>query len=93
MKYKRKKVFRPYLYLFGFSAADVALFSDLSSSSRNNLTQTLSTINNGMEQYRFCLREKLSDSVLWSGNFAMDPQILRDYFYRFLYQPVTHNPI
>ncbi|XP_021968609.1 unconventional myosin-IXa isoform X2 [Folsomia candida] len=69
------------------TAADVALFSDLSSSSRNNLTQTLSTINNGMEQYRFCLREKLSDSVLWSGNFAMDPQILRDYFYRFLYQP------
>lgn len=48
-------------------AADVALFSGLSSSkssSKTNLIQTLSSFNNGTEQYRFCLREKLSDS-LW----------------------------
>lgn len=69
------------------NAADVVLFSDLSSvPSKQNLNQALSSFNNGTEQYRFCLREKMSDS-LWSENFAMDPQILRDYFYRFLYQP------
>ncbi|XP_025411897.1 unconventional myosin-IXb-like isoform X4 [Sipha flava] len=38
------------------------------------------------EYYRFYLREKLSDS-LWSDGFTMDPQLIRDYFYRFLYQP------
>lgn len=35
---------------------------------------------------RFYLREKLSDS-LWADGFTMDPQLIRDYFYRFLYQP------
>ncbi len=40
------------------------------------------------DQYRFCLRERLTDSLLWSeSSFVMDPQIIRDYFYRFLYQP------
>ncbi|XP_023707934.1 unconventional myosin-IXa isoform X6 [Cryptotermes secundus] len=38
------------------------------------------------EYYRFYLREKLSDS-LWTDSFTMDPQLIRDYFYRFLYQP------
>ncbi|XP_054286933.1 unconventional myosin-IXa-like isoform X1 [Macrosteles quadrilineatus] len=38
------------------------------------------------EFYRFYLREKLSDN-LWSDGFTMDPQLIRDYFYRFLYQP------
>lgn len=38
------------------------------------------------EYYRFYLREKLSDS-LWADGFTMDPQLIRDYFYRFLYQP------
>ncbi|XP_065224768.1 unconventional myosin-IXAa-like isoform X2 [Planococcus citri] len=38
------------------------------------------------EVYRFYLREKLSDS-LWADGFTMDPQLIRDYFYRFLYQP------
>lgn len=36
--------------------------------------------------FRFYLREKLSDS-LWADGFTMDPQLIRDYFYRFLYQP------
>ncbi|XP_044740758.1 unconventional myosin-IXa-like [Chrysoperla carnea] len=35
------------------------------------------------ESYRFYLREKL----VWSDDFAMDPQLIKDYFYRFLYQP------
>lgn len=35
------------------------------------------------ESYRFYLREKL----MWSDDFAMDPQLIKDYFYRFLYQP------
>lgn len=39
------------------------------------------------QSYRFCLRERLTDSLLWSESFVMDPQIIRDYFYRFLYQP------
>ncbi|XP_021933704.1 unconventional myosin-IXa-like isoform X3 [Zootermopsis nevadensis] len=38
------------------------------------------------EYYRFYLREKLIDS-LWTDSFTMDPQLIRDYFYRFLYQP------
>lgn len=39
-----------------------------------------------MKISRFYLREKLSDS-LWADGFTMDPQLIRDYFYRFLYQP------
>jgi hypothetical protein len=35
--------------------------------------------------WRFYLREKLNDS-LWTDSFTMDPQLIRDYFYRFLYQ-------
>ncbi|KAG8256469.1 Unconventional myosin-IXb [Homalodisca vitripennis] len=35
---------------------------------------------------QFYLREKLSDN-LWADGFTMDPQLIRDYFYRFLYQP------
>ncbi|KAG8256468.1 Unconventional myosin-IXb [Homalodisca vitripennis] len=35
---------------------------------------------------KFYLREKLSDN-LWADGFTMDPQLIRDYFYRFLYQP------
>ena len=37
-------------------------------------------------EYRFYLREKLSDT-LWSESVHADPQLIRDYFYRFLYQP------
>lgn len=36
--------------------------------------------------YRFYLREKLNE-YLWTDNFTMDPQLIKDYFYRFLYQP------
>lgn len=36
--------------------------------------------------YRFCLREKANDCV-WKDNFVMDPQLIKDYFHRFLYQP------
>ncbi|XP_018320013.1 unconventional myosin-IXa isoform X2 [Agrilus planipennis] len=36
--------------------------------------------------YRFYLREKVNDFI-WTDNFTMDPQLIRDYFYRFLYQP------
>lgn len=36
--------------------------------------------------FRFYLREKLSDS-LWADGFTMDPQLIRDYFYRFHCQP------
>lgn len=36
--------------------------------------------------YRFYLREKVND-VMWRDNFVMDPQLIRDYFHRFLYQP------
>jgi len=68
-------------------AADAVLFSGPSSGpNKSGLPSSLSSFNNVAEKYRFCLREKLSDS-LWSENFAMDPQVLRDYFYRFLYQP------
>ncbi|XP_050523768.1 unconventional myosin-IXAa-like isoform X3 [Daktulosphaira vitifoliae] len=42
--------------------------------------------NTQQEYYRFYLREKLSDN-LWADGFTMDPQLIRDYFYRFLYQP------
>ena len=41
-------------------------------------------------EYRFYLREKLGES-LWSPDGPLgrssDPQLIRDYFYRFLYQP------
>ncbi|KAI9565582.1 hypothetical protein GHT06_009374 [Daphnia sinensis] len=37
-------------------------------------------------EYRFYLREKLNDTV-WSEALNADPQVIRDYFYRFLYQP------
>ncbi|XP_059353222.1 unconventional myosin-IXb-like isoform X2 [Daphnia carinata] len=37
-------------------------------------------------EYRFYLREKLSDAI-WSETLNADPQLIRDYFYRFLYQP------
>lgn len=36
--------------------------------------------------YRFYLREKINDLV-WRDNFVMDPQLIKDYFNRFLYQP------
>ena len=40
------------------------------------------------QEYRFYLREKLSDcSLNWSDSIGGDPQLIRDYFYRFLYQP------
>lgn len=38
------------------------------------------------EYYRFYLREKLSETS-WTDNFSMDPTLIRDYLYRFLYQP------
>ncbi|XP_012281982.1 unconventional myosin-IXb isoform X2 [Orussus abietinus] len=39
------------------------------------------------EYYRFYLRKKQTD-YLWSDSrFPMDPQLLKDYFNRFLYQP------
>lgn len=37
-------------------------------------------------EYRFYLREKLNETV-WSEALNADPQVIRDYFYRFLYQP------
>ncbi|CAH1261065.1 unnamed protein product [Diabrotica balteata] len=36
--------------------------------------------------YRFYLREKVNDYV-WRDQFVMDPQLIKDYFHRFLYQP------
>ncbi|CAG9822727.1 unnamed protein product [Phaedon cochleariae] len=36
--------------------------------------------------YRFYLREKVNDLV-WRDQFVMDPQLIKDYFHRFLYQP------
>ncbi|XP_063242383.1 unconventional myosin-IXAa-like isoform X2 [Bacillus rossius redtenbacheri] len=44
------------------------------------------TLHSQQEFYRFYLREKLND-CLWTDSFTMDPQLIRDYFYRFLYQP------
>ncbi|XP_069697284.1 unconventional myosin-IXb-like isoform X10 [Periplaneta americana] len=43
-------------------------------------------VHSQQEYYRFYLREKLNDTV-WTDSFTMDPQLIRDYFYRFLYQP------
>ncbi|KAK7873049.1 hypothetical protein R5R35_000338 [Gryllus longicercus] len=42
-------------------------------------------INKEQELYRFYLREKQNESV-WTDSL-MDPQLIKDYFYRFLYQP------
>ncbi|XP_034242565.1 unconventional myosin-IXAa-like isoform X3 [Thrips palmi] len=36
--------------------------------------------------YRFCLREKINEA-LWENSFSVDPQLIKDYFQRFLYQP------
>ncbi|CAH1131340.1 unnamed protein product [Ceutorhynchus assimilis] len=36
--------------------------------------------------YRFYLREKVVD-YSWRVRFVMDPQLIKDYFHRFLYQP------
>ncbi|XP_048526366.1 unconventional myosin-IXAa isoform X3 [Dendroctonus ponderosae] len=36
--------------------------------------------------YRFYLREKVVDYT-WRARFVMDPQLIKDYFHRFLYQP------
>lgn len=36
--------------------------------------------------YRFYLREKVLDYA-WRDQFVMDPQLIKDYFHRFLYQP------
>ncbi|KAJ8918892.1 hypothetical protein NQ315_016794 [Exocentrus adspersus] len=36
--------------------------------------------------YRFYLREKVNECV-WRDQFVMDPQLIKDYFHRFLYQP------
>ncbi|CAG7723273.1 unnamed protein product [Allacma fusca] len=40
----------------------------------------------GPDCYRFCLREKLTDT-LWNESFVKDTQFIRDYFYRFHFQP------
>ncbi|CAB3374023.1 Hypothetical predicted protein [Cloeon dipterum] len=37
-------------------------------------------------EHRFYLRKKASESH-WTDSFTMDPQLIRDYFYQFLYQP------
>uniref|UniRef100_A0A069DY68 Putative myosin class v heavy chain n=1 Tax=Panstrongylus megistus TaxID=65343 RepID=A0A069DY68_9HEMI len=42
------------------------------------------------EYYRFYLREKLNDTV-WADGFTMDPQLIKDYFCRFLYQPADRE--
>lgn len=44
------------------------------------------TFNEDTTCYRFYLREKLNDCI-WTDNFTMDPQLIKDYFHRFLYQP------
>lgn len=36
--------------------------------------------------YRFYLREKVNDYG-WHDQFVMDPQVIKDYFHRFLHQP------
>ncbi|XP_012548810.1 unconventional myosin-IXAa isoform X1 [Bombyx mori] len=43
--------------------------------------------NKSTGQYnRFYLREKIQDEP-WMENFSVDPQLIKDYFQRFLYQP------
>ncbi|KAI8434162.1 hypothetical protein MSG28_012281 [Choristoneura fumiferana] len=39
-----------------------------------------------MSWQRFYLREKIPDEP-WMENFSVDPQLIKDYFQRFLYQP------
>ncbi|XP_043673160.1 unconventional myosin-IXAa-like isoform X2 [Vespula pensylvanica] len=39
------------------------------------------------EYYRFYLRKKQTDYLWCDSRFPMDPQLLKDYFNRFLYQP------
>ncbi|XP_051155155.1 unconventional myosin-IXa-like isoform X1 [Leptopilina boulardi] len=39
------------------------------------------------EYYRFYLRKKQPDYIWTDSRFPMDPQLLKDYFNRFLYQP------
>lgn len=36
---------------------------------------------------RFCLREKIISDSLWAEPNQLDSQLIRDYFYKFLYQP------
>lgn len=38
-------------------------------------------------EYRFCLREKMSSDSIWAEHNQLDSQLIRDYFYKFLYQP------
>ncbi|XP_069162401.1 unconventional myosin-IXb isoform X4 [Procambarus clarkii] len=42
---------------------------------------------NEQHEYRFCLREKISSDSLWAEPSQLDSQLIRDYFYKFLYQP------
>ncbi|XP_013169828.1 PREDICTED: unconventional myosin-IXa-like isoform X4 [Papilio xuthus] len=42
--------------------------------------------NNTDQYYRFYLREKIPDEP-WMEKFSVDPQLIKDYFQRFLYQP------
>ena len=37
-------------------------------------------------QYKFCFRQKQTDS-LWTESLGSDQRVIRDYFYKFLYQP------
>ncbi|MCL4128656.1 UNVERIFIED_CONTAM: hypothetical protein GTU68_035666 [Idotea baltica] len=37
--------------------------------------------------YRFCLKEKSSSDSFWAEPSQLDSQLIRDYFYKFLYQP------
>ncbi|XP_014286728.1 unconventional myosin-IXa isoform X1 [Halyomorpha halys] len=45
---------------------------------------------NQEEYYRFYLREKMNET-LWADGFTMDPQLIKDYFCRFLYQPADRD--
>ncbi|KAK7086061.1 Unconventional myosin-IXb [Halocaridina rubra] len=42
---------------------------------------------NEQHEFRFCLREKISSDSLWAEPNQLDSQLIRDYFYKFLYQP------
>ncbi|GBP31606.1 Unconventional myosin-IXa [Eumeta japonica] len=46
--------------------------------------------NTSGQYYRFYLREKIQDEP-WMENFSVDPQLIKDYFQRFLYQPVDRE--
>ncbi|KAK4304536.1 hypothetical protein Pmani_023513 [Petrolisthes manimaculis] len=45
------------------------------------------TDDNEQREYRFCLREKISSDSLWADPNQLDSQLIKDYFYKFLYQP------